>query len=202
MLSCAALVMNNPAHFLTFLRIGLSPLFPLIYFGHGVVGLSMEAAVWMLLALLAVSEWSDFLDGRLARRRNQVTDLGKVLDPMADTVTHISLFLSFTQGVVGLPILLVLVFLYRDLLVTTLRTLCALKGVALAARSSGKVKAFLQGGVSFLILALMLPYFWGWISLGALQMWSVAAVSVAAGYTAFSVFDYLWANRRHLKELF
>lgn len=193
--------MMNPAHLLTFLRIGISPLFPVVYFGHELFGMSQIAATTMMLLLLMISESSDFLDGKLARRRNQVTDLGKVLDPMADTVTHLTLFFTFTQGVVGLPVLLVLVFLYRDLLITTLRTLCALKGVALAARYSGKIKAFLQAVVSFFILGMMFPYFWGWISLESLQLWSLVVVSIAALYTVFSVIDYFWANWRYIKTL-
>jgi CDP-diacylglycerol--glycerol-3-phosphate 3-phosphatidyltransferase len=138
----------------------------------------------------------------LARKRNEVTDLGKVLDPMADSITHISLFLTFTQGFVALPMLLVFVFFYRDLLISTLRTLCALRGVALAARFSGKMKTVLQAAVAFLIILLMIPYSMGLISLVFFQQVSLFAVSVAAFYTLISVGDYIYANWIHIRRAF
>jgi CDP-diacylglycerol--glycerol-3-phosphate 3-phosphatidyltransferase len=155
-----------------------------------------------MLVLLVICECSDVLDGMLARRRNEVTDLGKVLDPMADSVTHISLFLTFTQGFVALPLILVFVFLYRDLFVSTLRTLCALRGVALAARVSGKVKAIFQAVVIFFILLAMIPYTMGYISLGLFQQMSFYAGLAAALYTLVSIADYIYANWMHIKRAF
>ncbi len=142
----------NIAHFFTLLRIFISPLFPLLYFEYQWLGIPLLWLPYLLLILLTICECSDLFDGFLARKRNQVTDLGKILDPMADTITHISLFLTFTQGMIQLPLVLIFVFLYRDLFISTLRTLCALRGVALAARFSGKVKAVIQATVAFAII--------------------------------------------------
>lgn len=192
----------NPSHCLTLLRIVLSPAFPILYLERERLGISLIWLPYILLFLLVVCECSDYLDGMLARKRNEVTDLGKVLDPMADSITHITLFLTFTQGFVGLPLILVFVFLYRDLFISTLRTLCALRGVALAARFSGKMKAALQGAVSFLIILLMIPYSTGMISLELFQQISLVAVSVAALYTAISIGDYIYANWVHIKRAF
>jgi CDP-diacylglycerol--glycerol-3-phosphate 3-phosphatidyltransferase len=119
---------------------------------------------------------------------------------MADSITHISLFLAFTQGFVQLPMLIVLVFFYRDLFVSMLRTLCALRGVALAARSSGKVKAILQALVAFLIIGLMIPYTKGMMSLELFQKISLIATSIAAFYTALSIGDYIYANWSYIKK--
>lgn len=192
----------NPSHYLTLLRIFLSPLFPLLYLEREWFGISLVCLPYILLILLVICECSDVLDGMLARKRNEVTDLGKVLDPMADSITHISLFLTFTQGFVDLPLILVFVFLYRDLLISTLRTLCALRGVALAARFSGKMKAVLQAAVSFLIIFLMIPYSNGLISLALFQQISLFAVAVAALYTLISIGDYVYANWIHIKRAF
>jgi CDP-diacylglycerol--glycerol-3-phosphate 3-phosphatidyltransferase len=192
----------NPSHYLTLLRIVLSPIFPVLYLEREWLGISLVWLPYLLLALLIICECSDVLDGMVARRRNEVTDLGKVLDPMADSITHISLFLTFTQGFVALPLLLVFVFIYRDLLISTLRTLCALRGVALAARFSGKMKAVLQATVAFLIIFLMIPYSTGLISLALFQQISLFAVSVAAFYTAISIGDYVYANWIHIKRAF
>lgn len=192
----------NPSHYLTLLRVVLSPIFPFLYLEREWLGIPLMWLPYLLLALLIVCECSDVLDGMLARKRNEVTELGKVLDPMADSITHISLFLTFTQGFVSLPLLLVLVFLYRDLFISTLRTLCALRGVALAARFSGKMKAVLQASVAFLIIILMIPYTMGWMRLELFQQISLFAVSIAALYTVISIGDYIYANWVHIKRAF
>src|SRR5205085_953924 len=102
------------------------------------------ALPFVLLALVIVAELTDLFDGMAARRRNQVTELGKILDPMADSIFRLSVFLAFTQGIVALPLWLVLLFFYRDSIISMLRTICALRGFTLAARFSGKVKAVVQ----------------------------------------------------------
>ncbi|HSX11782.1 MAG TPA: CDP-diacylglycerol--glycerol-3-phosphate 3-phosphatidyltransferase [Chlamydiales bacterium] len=192
----------NLAQALTLLRIFLSPLFPLLYLEREWLGIPLMWLPYIMLALLIVCECSDVLDGMLARKRNEVTDLGKVLDPMADSIIHISLFLTFTQGFVQLPLLLVLIFFYRDLFISTLRTLCALRGVALAARFSGKMKAVLQATVAFVILLLMIPYTMGLMSLDLFQQISLFSVSVAALYTVVSIVDYVYANWLYIKKAF
>ena len=179
----------NVAHYLTLLRIFISPVFPVLYLEREWLGIPLTWLPYLLLILLVICESTDVLDGILARKRNEVTDLGKVLDPMADSITHISLFLTFTQGFVGLPLLLVLVFLYRDLFISTLRTLCALRGVALAARFSGKMKAILQATVAFVIVVLMIPYTLGLLPLALFQQICLISVSIAALYTLISIGD-------------
>jgi CDP-diacylglycerol--glycerol-3-phosphate 3-phosphatidyltransferase len=190
----------NIAHFFTLLRVVISPLFPVLYLEYQWLGIPLTYLPYLLLGLLIICECSDLFDGFLARRRNQVTDLGKILDPMADSITHISLFLTFTQGIIQLPLLLVFVFLYRDLFISTLRTLCALRGVALAARFSGKVKAVIQATAAFLILLLMIPYTAGLIPLDILREISLFLVSIAALYTVISFGDYVFANRIYIKK--
>lgn len=191
----------NLAHALTFLRILLSPCFALFYLGYEWMGLSFSVVPYIMLGMLAVSEGSDFLDGIIARHQNQVTDLGKVLDPIADSLTHITLFLSFTQGVVGVPLLLVLFLLYRDFFMSILRILCALKGVALAARMSGKIKTGVQGLVVLGILLVLIGYGEGSVSLSFVQQVSFWGVLIAVLGTFFSLVDYLIANRSLLRQL-
>lgn len=190
----------NPAHFFTILRIVISPFFPILYLGREWLGIPVLYLPYLLLALLIVSEFSDIFDGFIARKLNQVTDLGKVLDPMADSITRISLFLTFTQGFVGLPLMIVLVFLYRDFFISTLRTLCALRGVALAARFSGKLKAIIQAIVAFLIVLMMIPYTTGHLSLELFQKISLYAISFAALYTIGSAVDYFYSNWIYIRK--
>lgn len=191
----------NLAHYFTFLRILIIPFFPLIYLHPSWFGVSIVTMPYILIAILVICEASDVIDGFLARKKNQVTDLGKIIDPMADTITHISVFFTFTQGMISIPLLLVFLLLYRELAISALRTLCALKGFALAARKSGKAKAILQAIVCFLILVLMIPYTMGFISIDALQNVSLIAVSVVTAYTVITLIDYFYANRGYIKKV-
>jgi len=186
--------------FLTIGRIFISPIFFVLYLNYKQLGISLYFLPFILLFLLILSELSDFLDGYLARKNNTVTELGKILDPMADSITRLTILLTLTQGFVRLPLLLVFTFIYRDAMISTLRTLCALKGVALAARVSGKVKAIVQGLAIFLILILMIPYAWGALSLICIQNISFYIVLIAAFYTLFSGVEYLWTNRLYIKH--
>ena len=183
------------AHALTVSRIFLSPLLPLLYLNYAFFGLSLGQMALILLALLVVCEGSDVLDGRIARKRNEVTDLGKLLDPMADTLLHLPLFLAFTQGVVQLPLWLVLIFVYREFLISALRSFYALRGVALAARPFGKWKTIIQASVAIAIVVLLLGVDQKFISEGSLQQASVWLTVVAVFYSIGSAMEYLLAAR-------
>lgn len=189
------------ANYITFIRIFISPIFLLVYLEHDALGISNVLLPYLLLFLLAVSELSDAFDGYFARKYGEVTDLGKILDPMADSIARISVFLTFTLDPVRLPMLLIFIFLYRDSVVSTLRTICALKGFALAARMSGKIKAVVQGVAAFVILFLMILQSVGTISLQQLQTISMWVVTVAAIYTVFSGIDYIYANRNYIRKV-
>ncbi len=187
-------------HYLTFFRILLAPLFPLLYFEHTFFGISHLFLPFVLAALLLIGECSDLFDGIIARKKNQVTDLGKVLDPLADTIMRLTVFFTFTGGVIQLPIFLAFVFLYREFFMHAIRLVCALKGHALAARKSGKLKAVIQASTSFFLLFLMAGHAWGFLSLTMLQKISFGVVLGAAIYSFLSLIDYIYANRSHLKR--
>ncbi len=189
------------ANILTFIRIFISPIFLLIYLQHDLFYINAQLLPYVLLFLLSASEISDALDGYLARKYEQVTDFGKIFDPMADSISRISIFLTFTQPPVNLPLLLVFVFIYRDSVISTLRTICALKGFTLAARATGKIKAVIQAIASFTIVLLMIPESTGYISSQALQVSAFAAVSIAAIYTVYSGVEYIVANGHYIKKL-
>lgn len=189
------------ANYLTFTRIFISPIFMFLYLEHELLGISSFMLPYILLFLLGGSELSDAFDGYLARKFHQVTDLGKLLDPMADSIYRISVFLTFTQPPVNLPLLIVFVFLYRDSVISTLRTICALRGFALAARSSGKIKAVVQASCAFLILIMMIPFSLGLLSYTTLRTVSITVVSIAAAYSLFSGVEYIWANRLYVTRL-
>ncbi len=172
-----------------------------LYIEHELMGISMVVLPYILLFLFGVSELSDAFDGFLARKYDQVTDLGKLLDPMADSIYRISVFLTFTRPPVNIPLLIVFVFLYRDSVISTLRTICAFRSFALAARASGKIKAVIQAGSICVVLLLMIPYSLGLISQGTLRYTAIGFVSVAAVYALYSGVEYIYANRDYVIRL-
>ena len=100
--------------------------------------------LWAALALAFISELSDLLDGIIARRRyNMVTDLGKVLDPLADSISRLSIFLAFFQ-MGHANIWMILIFFYRDSLVSTLRIVAASRSLILSARKAAKLKLWFK----------------------------------------------------------
>lgn len=189
------------ANTLTFFRIFISPFFLLLTLTHESLGISTTMLPFFLLFILIASEFSDAMDGYFARKYNQVSDLGKILDPMADSIYRISVFLTFTLDPVQLPLIIIFVFIYRDSVISTLRTICALRGFALAARPSGKIKAIIQAIAAFCIVLMMIPHSLGMLSTETLQSASVWIAGGAAGYSFLSGLEYLYANRSYLSKL-
>lgn len=189
------------ANYLTFIRIFISPVFLFVYIEYETFNINFITLPYVLLFLFGISELSDAFDGYIARKYNEVTDLGKILDPMADSIYRISVFLTFTLPPIQIPMILIFVILYRDSVVSTLRTICALKGFALAARPSGKLKAVIQAFSAFVIILLLIPYSLGHLPAETLHLTSTIIVSVASIYTLFSGIDYIYANREYIAKL-
>jgi len=186
---------------LTILRLLINPFFLLIYIYPEYFYVTPISLPFVLLGLFILSELSDLFDGYFARRFGQVTELGKILDPMADSITRICAFLTFTQAPVNLPVLFVFIFLYRDSVVSTLRTICALKGYTLAARISGKIKAVIQALAIFIILAAMIPQSMGLITEDMLQTIAIGVVGFASLYTIFSGVEYIFVNKTYITRM-
>lgn len=178
----------------------MSPFFLLFYLEYQWMGISSTTLPFILLALLGVSELTDACDGYLARRFDAVTDLGKLIDPMADSISRLSVFMTLTEYPVKLPIFFVFLLFYRDSVIGTLRTICALQGTALAARASGKIKAILQGIAAFLVVLLLIPHSRGELSTEQLQFFSRIFVGIACVYSVYSGIDYFIAHRHVLKK--
>jgi len=149
----------NLAIQITLFRIVLAPFF--VYcFMKGVAGSIM--LLWISLMIATVSEISDALDGILARRLNLVTDMGKVLDPLADSLSRMSAFLAFC-GAGLVPVWMILVFFYRDSFVSTLRTLAASQNLILGFEQFSAVlnKAETSNGLVALGAGFFIPLAWG-----------------------------------------
>ncbi|MDP3703883.1 MAG: CDP-diacylglycerol--glycerol-3-phosphate 3-phosphatidyltransferase [Candidatus Omnitrophota bacterium] len=110
----------------------------------------MAALVGFLAAGL-----TDWLDGWLARRWHQVSPFGALLDPIADKVLVLGVFLSFVQLRL-IPAWMVLVILLRELIITGVRLFVASRGVVLAAAQEGKQKAVSQMVTIIVILTVLM----------------------------------------------
>jgi CDP-diacylglycerol--glycerol-3-phosphate 3-phosphatidyltransferase len=192
----------NLPNLLTLTRLFIGPFFLFLYLEYESLGIDLIMLPYILLSLLCIAELSDACDGYFARKYDEVTDLGKILDPMADSIYRLSIFLTFTLPPVQLPMILLFIFLYRDMIISTLRTVCALKGFALDARPSGKLKAAIQGCAVFIVTLLLVPYTQGDLAEDSLQVTSAVIVAIAACYTFFSGAEYLYAHQHHLKHFF
>jgi CDP-diacylglycerol---glycerol-3-phosphate 3-phosphatidyltransferase len=123
---------------LTVGRIILAPIFFLLY------QLAVQGPPWLLIGVclvFALIEISDLLDGHFARRLGQVSELGKVLDPCADSLSRLTYFVAFAGSGI-LPVWILLILIYRDIAVAYIRVMVAREKVLMAARASGKLKAW------------------------------------------------------------
>ncbi|MBD3267014.1 CDP-diacylglycerol--glycerol-3-phosphate 3-phosphatidyltransferase [bacterium] len=174
----------NIPNVLTSIRLLLSPVIALLFIFD-----SPSARFWVL-GVVCISELTDLFDGYMARKRGEVTDLGKILDPMADSLYRDTIFLSLAY-VHQVSLLLVLPILYRDSIIATLRTVCAYRGIVVAARWSGKLKAIIQATVIILILSLRIIEIYV-IPLAQQMYWiSNLLMAVAVGITLYSAYDYI-----------
>jgi nicotinamide-nucleotide amidase len=136
--------------------------------------------------LFVLASLTDTLDGNLARRRGQVTELGKFLDPLADKLFILSVLIVLVQER-ELAAWVVVVIFGRELLITVLRSLSASQGRVIAATPFGKTKTVLQVA-AVLLLILQRPY-------PVLELPANVVVALAVIFTVASGLDYLWRFR-------
>ena len=141
----------------TLSRILLAPVFFILYFVPIWFGKFNELSVIIAIPLLAFMEFTDYLDGHYARKHNEVSDFGKLFDPFADVMVHLSTFVCFLFSVTGKgymsPLILVLI-LYREMSMTFIRMIATKKGIAIAARKGGKFKTVMYVVAGFYALFL------------------------------------------------
>ena len=205
--------MNLP-NFVTVARVLATPvLFFLIL--HGGFGSLIVAFIGFLVAAA-----SDVWDGYLARSRGQITDFGKLADPIADKILVLSTFIPFyiislregTASAVDvlpfwgvLPLWVLLVVLGREFVITVFRGFAKKKGVVIAAGKEGKYKALFQnlfiGGEIFWLVLRSRALERGWDS-PFWSFWKVfhgsyvaVTLAIALLLTVYSLAVYLWRYR-------
>lgn len=150
----------------------------------------------LALALFAAAALTDRLDGKIARERNQITDFGKFMDPLADKLLVVSALVCLLADGLASP-WAVLIVIAREFMVTGLRLVAVEDGRVIAANRWGKAKTVLQILAVCAVLALQSA-----LELGAAAETSAAAFSacgqfliwVAAAFTAVSGAVYIGQN--------
>jgi CDP-diacylglycerol--glycerol-3-phosphate 3-phosphatidyltransferase len=136
----------------------------------------------LALGVFLVASLTDFLDGFLARRRRQITRLGKLLDPAADKILTSAAFISLV-GLDRAPAWMVVVIVSREFAVSTLRSIAAAQNVVVAASFSGKLKTVTQiVAISLAIGAGMLGP-WRWLQ--PVALWTAVVATVYSGIEYF-----------------
>ncbi len=99
---------------------------------------------WLLGGIcFGLASLTDMLDGRIARRRNLITDFGKLMDPVADKMLIMSTLVCFVQSeICGAWV--VVIILFREFLVTSMRMVAVDKGIVIPANIWGKIKTVTQ----------------------------------------------------------
>ena len=225
---------------ITLARLGLMPLAVASYL---FLPIHHCLAFWFCGWICAFAEITDYLDGKIARARGEVSDFGKLADPFCDVIYRIGIFLVYLLPIagVGYPIAIaggemvphtvgyvaatsaiaevqqsiylvapatygaalvpwfpVFLMVIRELIAGALRAMTAARGLVLAARTSGKIKAWFQGATIITVMAF--PAFWfqlqPWhLTYAFWATWACALLSVG------SIIEYIWVNRVVLGQL-
>ncbi len=156
--------MNLPNK-LTISRIALTFIFMAFLYTPGILTKTFALCVFLLASL------TDALDGYLAKKNNQITDFGRLMDPIADKILVLTALLAFVErGVI--PAWMVVLIIFREVTVTGLRVLALKNGRVLQADGGGKNKTIWQL-LAIMIILLFLIFKEG--GSGLFKFWSAGA---------------------------
>jgi CDP-diacylglycerol--glycerol-3-phosphate 3-phosphatidyltransferase len=180
--------MNNLANILTILRLLLLPFIIIFMF------LPFEWAAWLSLILYIIGAVTDWLDGWVARKFNQITPFGRFLDPIADKVFVVTVLLMLVavDRISGLMVLAVIVILVREFMVSGLREFLGPKNITVHVTPLAKWKTAVQmvatgcliiGGTNALV-----------------DMIGEIGLCFAAAMTALTGWQYIKAGMKHIND--
>lgn len=166
---------------LSILRAGAGPLV-MVMITNG-----SRMSLWLALVVMVIAEASDVVDGFVARNFDQESRLGSLIDPVCDSIYHLTVFLAFLS-VGWIPAWMVYMIYARDLAVPYLRAFVRQTGRELQMRSSGKIKtaahALAQIGVVLIALRVFGP------DLSTTGTFATGLLIVATGASLYSLVDY------------
>ena len=171
---------------ITLVRVAFIPLFMVfMYLSKGVAN---SWQLWVSLAIFMIVSLTDYIDGYIARKYNQVSDFGKFLDPLADKLLVIAAMTMFCEWGV-FPAWALMIVLTREFAVSGLRMVAGPKGSVIAAGKSGKFKT----ASTMIGLCVMMAF-----PQVAVSNWIIIGVIVAT--TLYSGVEYFIQNWNCLWE--
>lgn len=190
---------------LTLGRIAAVPLMIVVasipYLNENMIFSSLTLANFINVIIFFLAAFTDFLDGKIARKYNLVTTFGKFADPLADKMLVLCSFLilmsqyrsvdlGYTFNLV--PMWGVAIILIRELTVSGIRLVAAQKGEVIAAGWAGKVKTFVT---MIAIFVLFFSGIWKWLDILGLVLMYVSIV-----LTIYSGIVYIYNSRKIIFE--
>ena len=172
----------------TIARICLIPVFIVCYdFWGGLWSGAIPAAVFVLASM------TDWVDGYLARSRNEVTNFGKFMDPIADKLLVMSAFVLLVGDgrMTGVSCIIILA---REFIISGFRLIASDRGMVLAAGKLGKIKTTLQIIAIVLLLLNNFPFVYIGIPMDKIVLAAAVVMTVWSGA------DYIVKNRQILKD--
>lgn len=181
----------NLPNALSMFRIFLTPLLVVILLTR-VEGKEIYGAIIFVLAAI-----TDFFDGYLARKRNQVTAVGKLLDPIADKLLTTSAFISLVELNLA-PAWMVVIIVGREFAVSGIRTISASHGYVMPANWFGKSKMVIQI-LTIVVLIVADAYKEHWLTFGRFLLWCTVAISIVSAvsylFTFYRIREQAGQNR-------
>jgi len=180
----------NLPNALTIGRIFLVPLLVVVlltqFEGRLILGVRKELVGAAIFGLASLTDW---LDGYLARRRQQVTTLGQFMDPLADKLLITAALVSLVQMELAQS-WMVVVILGREIAVTVLRSLAQARGIAIPASPLGKFKMVSQV-TAILLLILGEEHVPQFVVLGKIALWIAMLTAVGSAFDYYRRFNYV-----------
>jgi CDP-diacylglycerol--glycerol-3-phosphate 3-phosphatidyltransferase len=143
-------------------------------------------------AIFGIASLTDWLDGYLARRRQQVTTLGQFMDPLADKLLITAALVSLVQMDLAQS-WMVVVILGREIAVTVLRSLAQSRGIGIPASPLGKFKMVSQV-IAILLLILGGDHVPQFVVLGKIALWIAMLTAVASAFDYYRRFNHVLSD--------
>lgn len=177
----------NLANKITFTRIFIIPFFILSLLGDFPYSQYVAAFIFILAAS------TDSMDGYIARKRNEITNLGKFLDPLADKLLITSALVVLVE-MGRISSVVAIIIISREFIVTGFRVIAASEGVVIAASWLGKIKTIVQIVSIVAILLDNFPFQLIGFPFDTISLYIATIVTILSGI------DYIYKNRKLLKE--
>ena len=191
----------NTANKITMTRVLMIPVFIVLLYTKFEVNIFITNVSIALLVFIGAAI-TDIIDGVVARNRNQITDFGKFMDPLADKLLTFAAMLWFIE--VGfMPAWLVFIVILREFMVTGIRLVAAAKSTVIAASIYGKIKTIvtISAIIAMFVLYMELPVGqWIPIPWELISSWMLIFCWTLIGTTTvISGVEYLITNREIMR---